>query len=315
VCGECTEGPKVEVDRWVSSTAGNTLKTLSNGNTKPKVVCKSCRPHVRQDMQQRRHNERAVRARVVQQVALSLPEYEVAQTKWLHNEQLEYEFESYRQEFLRKFGGRSEADLNERELFHWSRCIADICANGFEPRFARSGEYGEGAYFAEHAIYSLAYSKATGQPEEGYPWFVPTEPGTEIELLWARCTLGNCKDFKARCSSHRGHRAAELAHMQPGLVEDWDSNRRLPPPLDPAKGRRAGMYESVTGTEGDLQWTDSPRLQEKGSIFGRQYVTFDRRQALPVALIRLKARHHPEEPKVELEPEPEPELPSATRSV
>jgi hypothetical protein len=289
VCGECTEGPKVEVDRWVSSTAGHVLKTLPNGETKPKIVCKSCRPHVHQEIQQRRHNEGAIRARLIQRVRVSLPEYEVAEIKWLHNSRLETLYDSFRQE-LRKLN-RPKEHLRELELFHWSLSIPQICAGGFDPRFARPGEYGEGSYFAEHAIYPLAYSSSAGRPEDGHPWIVPTDPGREIELLWVLCTLGNCKNFDARCISQRG--------VGPGLERYWpaeeielnsgvERRRRCPPPLDRAAGREAGTYDSVLGTEGDLQWTDSPRLMRHGREYGRQYVTFDRRQALPVLKVRLR---------------------------
>ena len=68
----------------------------------------------------------------------------------------------------------------------------------------------------------------------------------------------------------------------------------------------------MTGTEADLKWTNNPRLTSDGHILGRQYVTFETRQALPEArvVLRLRTRQTDEpEPELELQigPEPEPQ--------
>jgi hypothetical protein len=108
-----------------------------------------------------------------------------------------------------------------------------------------------------------------------------------VTLIWAKVALGKCKDFGARCRSSLGNDAAEAAGLPPGL-RDWG------PPI----GRRGeGTFKippsgcaSVTGTEGDLKWAAHPRLKERGAELGRQYVTFETRQAYPELVLRLVRR-------------------------
>jgi hypothetical protein len=109
-------------------------------------------------------------------------------------------------------------------------------------------------------------------------------------------------------------------------------HRRRPPAVDPGRwvdgrwvdgpGRegREGSYDSVEGTEGNLQWTKGgafdaeaavrvpgdPRLAEGGREFGRQLVTFNDWQAYPELLVTLRCMPRVEVQQPEcLEPEPE----------
>ena len=74
-----------------------------------------------------------------------------------------------------------------------------------------------------------------------------------IQLLLARVSLGRCKDFEGRCCSFRSV-GGEITDAE------WPKRQRgRPPPradADPGE-----LYDSVTGTEGDLAWAAHPRLK------------------------------------------------------
>ena len=59
--------------------------------------------------------------------------------------------------------GMNGGEINQRELFHSAtdkvrKKISEYgSAGGFDPRISCEGEYGFGAYFAEHAIYGASY--------------------------------------------------------------------------------------------------------------------------------------------------------------
>jgi hypothetical protein len=140
-------------------------------------------------------------------------------------------------------------------------------------------------------VYSVAY---------GNGWLSTTveaerAASREITLLLAKVSLGHCKDFGARCRSSRGDAAAEAAGVSPGLI-DWGPavgrhgeagfNR---PPMRPEAGPNE-LFQSVTGTEGDLAWAQNPRLRAEGAKLGRQYITFDTNQAYPELVLRLERR-------------------------
>ena len=87
---------------------------------------------------------------------------------------------------------------HEELLFHGTRdtpvldTIGANVENGFEPRLAKDAEYGAGTYFAQHAIYSVAYERNWlfyGQPDAR---LVPKDDpaGTKVVLLLARVALG-----------------------------------------------------------------------------------------------------------------------------
>ena len=59
------------------------------------------------------------------------------------------------------------------------------------------------------------------------------------------------------------------------------------------------MYDSVTGTEADLAWTN----MERGAEIGKQYVTFNHWQAYPELVVSLRRRHRDECTQAEPEPE------------
>jgi hypothetical protein len=242
---------------------------------------------------------------VSKHVARSLPEYEVYQLDWLQNRELWSRYSDFCRGLRR--GGAAD---NERMLFHGAdpRILDMISTQGFAPQLARGGEYGDGSYFAEHAIYPLAYQNR---------WQIPSDSSRDVCLLWVRCALGNCKDFGARCASDRGNNAAREAHKLPGLIHDFpfeggdpsrcavrarglscsgcmtcQGHRRRPPPVNPRQGREgpAGMFDSVSGTEANLEWTGNTRLISRGSEFGRQFVTFNSWQAYPELLIHLRPK-------------------------
>jgi hypothetical protein len=218
----------------------------------------------------------------------------------------------------------SGGKVNERKLFHWAPPkvfdrISGEEGSGFETRLARGGEYGNGAYFAHHAIYPLAYqtNSCRNKKERALDWRVPPATGTKITLLWARVALGKCYNFGARCASERGDTAATAAGEPTGLFGDWPmdghpttGHRRRPPPLDRPKWagkpmarkdmkREGKPYDSVCGTEANLEWTGNKRLMDGGAEFGKQFVTFNPWQAYPELVIYLEKRDQ----------QPEPELP------
>jgi hypothetical protein len=89
-------------------------------------------------------------------------------------------------------------------------------------------------------------------------------------------------------------------------------HRRRPPPLNKpawtgkprarndAVGREEGTYNSVSGTEANLEWTNNPRLIEQGERFGRQFVTFSPWQAYPELVVYLEKRDEDAEPQPEV---------------
>ena len=192
-----------------------------------------------------------------------------------------------------------EGGQNEQQLFHY--CKPDVVSQivssttaGFETRVG-GGEYGGGAYFAKHAIYSVAY---------GNTWLwgdfrAEGDASPDIQLLVGRACLGHCKDFGARCRSRRGDAAADEAGLPRNFEGDWGPSigradngsdkkfERAPP--HPERGPH-DQYASVTGTEADLLWTQNPRLRDQGHEFGRQFVTFENGQAYPEFVLQLQRR-------------------------
>ena len=124
------------------------------------------------------------------------------------------------------------------------------------------------------------------------------EADATITLLFAKVALGHCKDFGARCRSSRGDAAAAALGVAKGL-SDWgptDVGRRGESRgfSRPPARREAGEHElfnSVTGTEGDLAWTENPRLTDCGSEYGRQFITFETSQAYPELILQLGRKH------------------------
>eukprot|EP01047_Picozoa_sp_COSAG01_P079060 COSAG01_NODE_14844_length_1403_cov_7.918712_1_plen_432_part_10 len=202
--------------------------------------------------------------------------------------------------------------VDERELFHYAppealEKILSSSSVSFDPRLG-GGEYGAGAYFAQHALYSVAYSAGwlsddTETDAQGRVVRVVRNRSIEREraadptvtLIWARVALGHCKDFGARCRSDRGNAAADAAGVGRHLNDEGDwgpaigrggaSGYHRPPPRGATE-----LYDSVSGTEGDLAWTQHPRLRDEGAKLGRQYITFDTNQAYPELVLRLERR-------------------------
>ena len=87
----------------------------------------------------------------------------------------------------------------------------------------------------------------------------------------------------ARCESHRGDAAAEALGVPRGLPE-WTGSRARPPPLP---NDRHTLYDSVSGTEGDLAWCKHEKIRKHGAKYGRQYVVFNKAQSYPLAVFRV----------------------------
>jgi hypothetical protein len=270
------------------------------------------RQFVRSKVERSSAEDRATWEEVQSRVAESLPEYTVDRIERLQNIDL------WRHYFLFKFNlehSTHGGEVNERTLFHWTLpknfdLITGNDGSGFETRLARQGEYGNGAYFAQHAIYPLVYrTNNYKDSRKALDWSVPQDSGTTIRLLWARVALGKVCDFGPRCASSRGDAAANLAGEPRGLHSDWPmdghptrGDRRRPPPLvkptwvgrpsarADSEGREGRTYDSVSGTEAHLEWTKNPRLVERGAEFGRQFVTFNPWQAYPELVVYLKKK-------------------------
>jgi hypothetical protein len=279
------------------------------------------RGFVRSRVDRSTDDDRATWRAVQDRVAESLPEYTVTRIDRLQNLELWRRYFWFRCELEHSHG----SNINERALFHWTLpqyfdLISGEQGSGFETRLARAGEYGNGAYFAQHAIYPLAYRTNSYRDREhqALDWSVPQAAGTTIRLLWARVALGNVCEFGARCASVRGDAAARSAGEPPGLHADWPmdghptrGDRRRPPPLDrptwaggpsaraDSQGKKGRAYDSVSGTEANLEWTGNPRLVERGAEFGRQFVTFNPWQAYPELVIYLEKQAGIREPEPE----------------
>ena len=232
-------------------------------------------------------------ARLADRVAKSLPDFELELVQRVQNKVLWGKYSDFKKQIAQQHG---EDVVNERELFHYATpdVVQKVVMSktvGFDPRLG-GGEYGAGTYFAEHAIYPVAYGCGwlNGDTEQ------EMRAESTVALLLAKVALGRCKDFGARCRSERGDAAAAEAGVAPGLKDDWGdpvgrhgaAGFHRPPPFPEAGPDE--LYHSVTGTEGDLQWSRNRRLKESGRQFGKQYVSFETAQAYPELLLYLRRR-------------------------
>eukprot|EP01047_Picozoa_sp_COSAG01_P011954 COSAG01_NODE_530_length_15875_cov_27.779982_2_plen_700_part_00 len=240
--------------------------------------------------------------RVERRIAESLPDFALVGITRVQNKALWQKYSTY---------CAGQESVNESELFHYAEPdtvdkIVSSSTAGLDPRLG-GGEYGAGAYFAKHAVYCVAYSAGwlsddVERDAQGREAAVPNRSiereraaSPNVTLIWAKVALGHCKNFGARCRSARGDAAADEQGVGRGLddVDDWgpaigrdqESSYHRPPPRG-----QSGLYDSVTGTEGDLAWAAHPRLRDKGTKFGRQYVTFHPDQAYPELLLQLERR-------------------------
>eukprot|EP01047_Picozoa_sp_COSAG01_P015667 COSAG01_NODE_787_length_13598_cov_17.218535_4_plen_860_part_00 len=236
-------------------------------------------------------------------IAESLPDFALVGMERVQNKALWRKYSTY-------CAGQEVVD--EHELFHYAppEALDKILSSssvGFDPRLG-GGEYGAGAYFAQHAVYSVAYSAgwlSDDMEKDAQGRVVRVVRNRSIEreraadptvtLIWARVALGHCKDFGARCRSDRGNAAADAAGVGRHLndEDDWGpaigrggaNGYHRPPPRGATE-----LYDSVSGTEGDLAWAQHPRLRDEGAKLGRQYITFDTNQAYPELVLRLERR-------------------------
>ena len=232
---------------------------------------------------------------VASRIAESLPDFDLELIQRVQNKTLWRKYSTFKKQLA------DQHEVDERELFHYAKSdtlkkVVMSKTVGFDPRLGGGehggGEYGAGTYFAQHAIYPVAYG--CGWLDGDAKVELSAEPA--VTLLLAKVALGRCKDFGARCRSGRGDAAAVEAGMARGLKDDWGAAvgrhgaagfNRPPPYLE---GQHDELYDSVTGTEGNLQWSRNHRLRASGHEFGRQYVTFETAQAYPELLLHLRRR-------------------------
>jgi serine/threonine protein kinase len=240
----------------------------------------------------------------------------------------------------------------ETFLFHYvPGCFRDtLLRQGFDPRLSTKspGEYGIGTYFAHNAVYCLAYAGNWLDSKEERAQQILADKdqhvkhmvGCSVEtgctcatkqlgklmnteqmdakfceipfatsklfLLWTRVALGHCKDFGGRCNSER-----RIGDKITG--EEWPTEggeHWVRPPSRPGAG---SLYDSVSGTEGDLEWVAHPVLRKNGQQCGKQYVVYESAQTYPELIIQLEKRTEPlQEPEMSEQSEPEPGLGTAS---
>eukprot|EP01043_Picozoa_sp_COSAG02_P038966 COSAG02_NODE_3043_length_7483_cov_14.489166_2_plen_1135_part_00 len=226
-------------------------------------------------------------------IAESLADFELIGVQRVQNKVLWRKYCDFKKQLAQQYG---EDAVNEMELFHYAEpeVVEKVIMSrtvGFDPRLG-GGEYGAGTYFAQHAIYPVAYGCGwlNGNTDQ------ELAAAPKIDLLLAKVALGYCKDFGARCRSERGDAAANAAGAEPGLRGEWGppvgrhgAAGFQRPPARPEAGPNE-LYHSVTGTEGDLLWSQNHRLKTSGHNFGRQYVSFETTQAYPELLLHLRRR-------------------------
>lgn len=149
-----------------------------------------------------------------------------------------------------------ERPAHSRLLFHGTQHVSDIIGNGlggnasgFDNRMSKPGAYGSGAYFAAHAAYPLQI-----HPRH------QNDDGT-FTLIIAEVLLGSVKDY--------------------GDVVN-DETRKLRRPPAKSEGH---LYDSIRGTEASI----GLRHRTNRLSLGEQYVVFDKGQAYPHFLVRVRA--------------------------
>ena len=246
-------------------------------------------------------------------VKTSMPEFELQAVSRVQNIPLWRRYCAFRAELEVP----DEIDMFRYEDFD----TLQIVTSSRESLQRHNGEYGEGRYFAHHAIYAIA---------NGFGWLdkksdVEVKTPQVVMLLSVKVARGHCKDFGARCRSQKGDAAANKAGVKKGLLDDWAaadspgsgtfaglarefSNPSSPD--DPADFSRApprseagvyGKYDSVQGTEGDMLWSQNNRIRAHGDKFGRQCVTFADSQAYPEFILKLVRRPQRESELIEQE--------------
>ena len=103
--------------------------------------------------------DRALWEKVEARIAESLPDFRLVSLERVQNRALWRKYAAFRAELAEEHG---EEAVNERELFHWAPTdavekIVSSSERGFIPQIG-GGEYGSGTYFAQHAVYSVAYT-------------------------------------------------------------------------------------------------------------------------------------------------------------
>jgi hypothetical protein len=212
---------------------------------------------------------------------VNLPGFTVTRIRRVQNKYLWKEHQNKISLMVSDIG---ERQLKMRRLFHSTgpKTLQKIIEGvgmgaGLNPNLSNEGEYGNGIYFAEHAMYCAALrgdwlqsieevavdmlasrdesvrhqhvecthkpctcaSEQLGDPKRVRQRALQLEADApaEIQLLLARVALGVTKDFGSRCLSSRS--GSERINMK-----EWPGSRRLPP-VQTSSGLPV-HYDSVT---------------------------------------------------------------------
>jgi len=224
-------------------------------------------------------------------VVASLPDYRVIQIERVENFSLWTAYTRFKEGLVQGHGSPNEREF----LFHATsseQLLRDVIAKcdknkgGFDPKLGR-GEYGNGCYFAEHAIYSVAYTQGWlfhGLNGRSCPVPEPGE-GSELTLALVSVALGKCKDWGGRCLSERSL-PTPITEVEWPYDREGTSQRMHGPP----HGENDSRYDSVCGTEGDLGWVKQERFADRGKEFGKQYITFHEGQTYPSLLVTVQRK-------------------------
>jgi len=203
-------------------------------------------------------------SRIGDRVSESLPNFRVVRMRRIQHKPLWRLYQTGKLLLATRLGRPySEAlDLNEKELFHGTHNpdpIFDEAGGGFDFRICRGGAYGKGAYFAQHAAYPVFVHPRAAKQNGAY------------ELFVARVALGTPRDYKNACKGD--------------LIR---------PPIESDGKNKKALYDSATGTEGNLRWFKhhDPEIQAKirnsGSFYGKQYIVYANNQSYPSLLVEIQ---------------------------
>lgn len=176
---------------------------------------------------------------------------------------------------------------DEKELWHSTTTYkdgdtkrfdpVDICRDGFDPE-GEDGCYGEGVYFAEHALYCDFFMKpptqvrVNGKPEENGCF-----------LIMADVALGQCKHFGEEISDETTYTPAGFDSRSgtEGNLKDKEDLK--------VGGVAAAVQESKRDRQDDsCRRRDALELGKHGQHYGMQYVVDSKERAFPKYLVKYQ---------------------------
>jgi hypothetical protein len=164
-------------------------------------------------------------------VGESLPDFEVVAIRQVENHALWRRYTAFRSEAARKKKMAafecscfvcSGASSDERRLFHYARPwdIEKIWSHqtaGFDPRLSPSKgkEYGAGTYFAEHAIYSVAYGNGWLDGD-----FAQERDAHMMQMMQVNCPPGSAPGSTVQVQAPNGQQMQKQvpAGVGPGMM-------------------------------------------------------------------------------------------------